>query len=112
MLKVTRLESASLPYAVFMSKVLPHFQVNYIEESCETYNKRKIIDKSALHHMNLQHVPNGWIFKDENLDEEKVPTESSSASSRPKSEFEKTWSSIFTLFQLSVHLSLTKSTRI
>ncbi|KOM36017.1 hypothetical protein LR48_Vigan02g216700 [Vigna angularis] len=89
MLKVTRLESASLPYAVFISKVLLHFQVNCVEESCETYNKRNIIDIIVLHHMNLRHGPDGWLFKDENQDEEEAPNGSSAASFRPKSEFEK-----------------------
>ncbi|KOM31937.1 hypothetical protein LR48_Vigan01g149300 [Vigna angularis] len=70
-------------------KVLLHFHVNYIEESCETYNKRNIIDKTALHHMNLRHGPDGWIFKDENLDREEALAGSSTANFRPKSKFEK-----------------------
>ncbi|KOM40887.1 hypothetical protein LR48_Vigan04g108500 [Vigna angularis] len=61
------------------------------EKSCETYNKRNIIDKTALHHMNLRHGPDRWTFKDENLDEE-TPTGSSTKNFLPKSEFEKSMS--------------------
>lgn len=38
-LKVTRLDSAKLPYCVFISKVLVYFGVNCIGESCESYNR-------------------------------------------------------------------------
>lgn len=39
--------------------------------------------------MGLQHGVNGWAFKDENQGEEQAPAGSSSASFKPKSEFEK-----------------------
>ncbi|WVY90119.1 hypothetical protein V8G54_035633 [Vigna mungo] len=90
MLKVTRIKYASLPYVVFISKVLHHFNVECIDESCESYGKSNLIDKTTLHHMELQHGPNGWLFKDEYMaDEEEAPSGSSSASFWPRSEFEK-----------------------
>ncbi|KOM50145.1 hypothetical protein LR48_Vigan08g097200 [Vigna angularis] len=72
MLKVTRHEFASLLYAVFISKVLHLFHIECVEESCETYGKRNIMDKVALHHMGLQHGVNGRAVKDENQDEEQA----------------------------------------
>ncbi|WVZ26087.1 hypothetical protein V8G54_004631 [Vigna mungo] len=90
MLKVTRLEYANLPYDFFIYKVLLHFNVECINESCKSYGKSNLIDKTALHQMRLQHGPNGWIFKDGYLtDEEEALSGSSSASFRPRSEFEK-----------------------
>ncbi|KOM50148.1 hypothetical protein LR48_Vigan08g097500 [Vigna angularis] len=77
MLKVTGLEFASFPYAVFISKVLHHFHIECVEESCETYGKRNIVDKISLHHMGLQHGANG------NQDEEQALVGSSSTSFRP-----------------------------
>lgn len=53
MLKVTRLESAMLPYYVFISKVLIQFGVECVSESYESYGKSNVIDKSALNHMGL-----------------------------------------------------------
>ncbi|KOM55922.1 hypothetical protein LR48_Vigan10g181400 [Vigna angularis] len=67
MIKLTRLDVTCLPYVVFISKVLHHYNVDYIEESCETY--------------------------DENQNEEDVHAthnvSSSSGAFRPKTEFEK-----------------------
>ncbi|KOM57631.1 hypothetical protein LR48_Vigan11g066400 [Vigna angularis] len=63
MLKVTRLESAMLPYCVFISKILVHFGVDCVDESSETYNRNNLINKSALHKMGMQHTPKGWVFK-------------------------------------------------
>ncbi|WVY90522.1 hypothetical protein V8G54_036036 [Vigna mungo] len=48
-----------------------------------------MIDKSALHHMGLQHGPDGWIFKNEYAGEDEDVAGSSSASYMPCSEFEK-----------------------
>lgn len=53
MLKVTRLESAMLPYYVFISKVLIQFGVECVSESYESYGKSNVIDKSSLNHMGL-----------------------------------------------------------
>ncbi|KOM51385.1 hypothetical protein LR48_Vigan09g004400 [Vigna angularis] len=89
MLKVTRLEASSLPYVVFISKVLHHFHVDCVEESCETCGKRNHVEKIALHHMGLKHGVDGWIFKDKNQNKEGAPTGSSSPSFRRKSKFEK-----------------------
>lgn len=71
MLKVTRLEVASLPYVVFISKVLHHFNIDCVE-SCETYGKRNDVDKNALHHMGFRHGVDGWVFKDKNYDKKKL----------------------------------------
>ncbi|KOM48181.1 hypothetical protein LR48_Vigan07g188500 [Vigna angularis] len=89
MLKITRLESASLPYCVFISKLLIHFGVKCVNESSESYGKSNLIDKSALHHIGLQHGPEGWMFKDEYAEEEEEAAGSSSTPYRPRSEFEK-----------------------
>lgn len=89
MLKVTRLESAGLRYCVFISKVLIHFGVECVNESCESYGKSNMIDKSALHHMGLQHDQDGLLFKDEYVGEEEEVVGSSSAPYRPCLEFEK-----------------------
>ncbi|KOM55437.1 hypothetical protein LR48_Vigan10g132900 [Vigna angularis] len=90
MLKVTRLESASLPYCVlFISKVVIHFVVECVKESSESYRKSYMIDKSALHHMGLQHGPNKWLLKDEYVGEEEEAAGLSSTPYRPRSEFEK-----------------------
>ncbi|KOM40961.1 hypothetical protein LR48_Vigan04g115900 [Vigna angularis] len=79
-----------LPRGINHAQVLLHFNVDCVVESCETYSKRNIIDKISLHHMSLQHGPDGWTFKDENQDAEgEAPTGSSAASFKPKSEFEK-----------------------
>ncbi|WVY90427.1 hypothetical protein V8G54_035941, partial [Vigna mungo] len=59
-------------YAVFISKFLHHFHVDCVEESCETYGKRNIMDKIALHHMGLRHGVEGWTLKDKNQDEEEA----------------------------------------
>ncbi|KOM49360.1 hypothetical protein LR48_Vigan08g018700 [Vigna angularis] len=89
MLKVTRLESAMLPYCVFISRVLIHFGVECVNESNESYGRSNMIEKSALHHMGLHHGLNAWLFKDEYADEEEEATRSSSIPYRPRSEFEK-----------------------
>ncbi|WVZ14809.1 hypothetical protein V8G54_012375 [Vigna mungo] len=64
-----------------------------VEESCETYSKSNQVAKNALHHIGLRHGVDGWVFKDENQNEEEAPAthsvDASSASFRPKSEFEK-----------------------
>ncbi|KOM50196.1 hypothetical protein LR48_Vigan08g102300 [Vigna angularis] len=85
MIKLTRLEATSLPYVVFVFKVHHYFHIDCVEESCETYGKRNVVDKIALHHMGLRHGVEGWTFKDENHVEEEAPIGSSSASIRPKS---------------------------
>ncbi|WVZ22099.1 hypothetical protein V8G54_000643, partial [Vigna mungo] len=87
--KVTRLESASLPYCLFISKVLIYFGVECVNESSESYGRSNVIDKSALHHMGLQHGLDGWLFKDEYAGEEEEVVGSSSAPYRPRSEFKK-----------------------
>lgn len=83
MLKVTRLESTNLPYCVFISKVLIHFGVKCVNESCESYGKSNLIDKTALHRMGLQHGLEGWLLKDEYADEGEEAARSSSAPFRP-----------------------------
>ncbi|KOM49589.1 hypothetical protein LR48_Vigan08g041600, partial [Vigna angularis] len=92
MIKVTRLDAASIPYAVFISKVLQHYNVDCAEETCESYGKRILVDKNALHHMGLRFDEDNWVFKDENLNEEEVVPIGSSltaTSLRPKIECEK-----------------------
>ncbi|WVY89456.1 hypothetical protein V8G54_034970 [Vigna mungo] len=89
MLKTTRLESASLSYSVFISKVLLHFGVECMNESCESYGKNNLIEKIALYHMGLQHGQDGWLFKDEYAAEEEEVVGSSSTPFRPRFEFEK-----------------------
>ncbi|KOM48322.1 hypothetical protein LR48_Vigan07g202600 [Vigna angularis] len=59
MLKVTRLESAKLPYCVFISKILVHFGINCIDESNVSYSRASLINKAALHMMGLQHTFEG-----------------------------------------------------
>lgn len=54
MIKVTRLNVDSLPYAVFISKVLQRYNVDFAEETRESYGKRNLVDKNALHHMGLR----------------------------------------------------------
>lgn len=54
MIKVTRLNVDSLPYAVFISKVLQRYNVDFAEETHESYGKRNLVDKNALHHMGLR----------------------------------------------------------
>ncbi|BAT74736.1 hypothetical protein VIGAN_01247800 [Vigna angularis var. angularis] len=61
MIKVTRQDVASLPYVVFISKVLPHYHVDCVEESCESYGKRNLVDKNASHHMGLRPGEDGWV---------------------------------------------------
>ncbi|KOM27172.1 hypothetical protein LR48_Vigan404s002300 [Vigna angularis] len=89
MLKVTRLESASLPYCMFISKFLIYFGVECVNESRESYGRSNMSDKSALHHMGLQHGPDGWLFKNEYVGEEEEAASSSLTPYRPRSEFEK-----------------------
>ncbi|KOM48321.1 hypothetical protein LR48_Vigan07g202500 [Vigna angularis] len=89
MLKVTKFESAMLPYCVFISKVLIHLGVECINESSESYGRTNMIDKSALHCMGLQHTPDGWEFKNEFVEEDNDVAESSSIRYRPRSEFKK-----------------------
>ncbi|KOM51876.1 hypothetical protein LR48_Vigan09g053500 [Vigna angularis] len=90
MLKVTRLESAMLPYCVFISKILIHFGVDCVDESSETYNRNNLIYKSALHKMGMQHTPEGWVFKVEATKEDEEVEGSSSIPYRTKWEFERT----------------------
>ncbi|KOM40988.1 hypothetical protein LR48_Vigan04g118600 [Vigna angularis] len=75
MLKVTRLKSATLPYYVFISKVLIHFGVDYIYESSKSYSRTSLINKSALHKMGMQHTPDGWLFKNEVAQEDEEAEE-------------------------------------
>ncbi|WVZ21836.1 hypothetical protein V8G54_000380 [Vigna mungo] len=89
MLKVTRLESTNLPYFVFISKVPHHFGVDCVSEACKSYGKSNFIDKNALHHMGLQHGPDGWLFKNEHMAKEEGAFASSSAPFRPRFKFEK-----------------------
>ncbi|KOM43576.1 hypothetical protein LR48_Vigan05g118100 [Vigna angularis] len=76
MLKVTRLESAMLPYCVFISKILIQFGVDYVSESSGSYGRNNMVDKAALHRMSLQHTPDGSQFKDEHNEEEATEDES------------------------------------
>ncbi|KOM57961.1 hypothetical protein LR48_Vigan11g099400 [Vigna angularis] len=78
MLKVTRLESAMLPYCVFISKVLIHLGVDSIGESSESYSRTSLINKFVLHKMGMQHTPNGWLFKNEVAEEDEEARGSSS----------------------------------
>lgn len=91
MIKVTKSDAASLPYAVFISKVLQHYNVDLAEEDTESIGKRTLVDKNALHQMGLRHNEDGWVFKDENQNEEEMAGNAGTSSSvfRPKSEFEK-----------------------
>lgn len=89
MLKVTRLESAKLPYSVFISKILIHFGVNCIGESSESYNKTSLISKSALHMMQMQHTPEGWVFKNEAANNEGEAKPFDAIPYRSRSEFER-----------------------
>ncbi|KOM43326.1 hypothetical protein LR48_Vigan05g093000 [Vigna angularis] len=66
MLKVTRLESAKLSYCVFISKILIHFGVDYIDES------------------------KGWRFMDEVTEDGDEVGQSSSIPYRARSKFERT----------------------
>ncbi|WVZ17332.1 hypothetical protein V8G54_010314 [Vigna mungo] len=90
MLKVTRLELAKLPYCVFISKILIHFGVDYIGESSESYNKTSMISQSALHMMQMQYTPEGWVFKSEVVDVEGETEQSSTIPYRARSEFKRT----------------------
>ncbi|WVY92730.1 hypothetical protein V8G54_031818 [Vigna mungo] len=89
MLKVARLESAKLPYYVFISKILVHFGVNCIGESSESYSRISMINKSTLHKMGMQHTPDGWQFKNEVAEEDEKARQSSSIPYRAHSEFER-----------------------
>ncbi|KOM48156.1 hypothetical protein LR48_Vigan07g186000 [Vigna angularis] len=88
MLKVTRLESAKLPYCVFISKILVLFGVNCIDESSVSYNRTSLIIKAVLHMMGLQHTFEGWQFKSEIVEDEN-DIEQSSTPYRARSEFER-----------------------
>ncbi|KOM48100.1 hypothetical protein LR48_Vigan07g180400 [Vigna angularis] len=90
MMKVTRLESAKLPYFMFISKILVHFGVDYIGESSESYSRTSMINKSSLHKMGMQHTPDGWQFKNEVAEEDQEVGQSSSIPYRARSEFERT----------------------
>ncbi|WVY95498.1 hypothetical protein V8G54_034586 [Vigna mungo] len=92
MLKVTRLKSAKLPYCVFISKILIHFGVDCIGESSESYNRTNMISQSALHMMQMQHTPEGWVFKSEAADVEGEAEQSFAIPYRAQFEFERTMS--------------------
>ncbi|KOM29722.1 hypothetical protein LR48_Vigan748s000200 [Vigna angularis] len=88
MLKVTRLESAKLSYCVFISKILVHFGVNCVDESSVCYSRTSLVNKVALHMMDLQHTSEGWQFKSE-VAEDEDDVEQPSILYRARSEFER-----------------------
>ncbi|WVZ10216.1 hypothetical protein V8G54_014746 [Vigna mungo] len=95
MTKITRLDVSSLPYGVFIAKVLEYYRVHFTNEINQYYNKKNTVDKFVLHHMGLRRRENGWAFKDENQNEgEEVDPLNESASTvvapfSPNNEFER-----------------------
>ncbi|KOM48139.1 hypothetical protein LR48_Vigan07g184300 [Vigna angularis] len=48
-----------------------HDNVNFSDEAFLYYNKKNMVDKTALHRMALRSIKNGWAFKDEIQNEAK-----------------------------------------
>ncbi|WVZ03628.1 hypothetical protein V8G54_024434 [Vigna mungo] len=71
-------------------QILIHFGLYYIGESSESYNRTSMISQSALHMMQMQHTPEGWVFKSDVAVVEGEARQSSDIPYRAGSEFERT----------------------
>jgi len=65
MQKAFKLHNYPLPYAVFLCKVLEHYEVDFSREASYTPNHTSLIGANALHHMGMAFRGNIWCFKDE-----------------------------------------------
>lgn len=76
MVKISKQNMASLPYVVFLSRVMLHHFVNLTNEVTMSYNKTNLISNLALCQMGLRKSKIGWTFKDEQIptvEEDVVP---------------------------------------
>ncbi|KOM48468.1 hypothetical protein LR48_Vigan07g217200 [Vigna angularis] len=95
MIKVSKQRIDSLPYTVFLSKVMRNHFIDLTNEVTISCNKKNLIGKLALHQMGLRKKENGWSFKDEHMsvvDEVeplKVDKSESKYTFKPKTKFEK-----------------------
>lgn len=90
-IKVTGPVIASLPCVVFISQVLEHCKVDFIDEATQYYNKKNMVHISTLHHMGLRRSETRWVFiyeHQQNVGEEDDPLNASAlttaSSSGPK----------------------------
>ncbi|KOM43626.1 hypothetical protein LR48_Vigan05g123100 [Vigna angularis] len=67
MVKVAKQHLASLPYVVFLCKVMRHYFVDLNDEVTLSCSKKNLIEKLTLHHMGLRKNEDGWSFKDEHV---------------------------------------------
>lgn len=64
-LKTRRMLDFQLPYAVFITKVMEHYGVDFTNNKLKILNSINKINDIFLHHMHLVEMDDHWYYKDD-----------------------------------------------
>lgn len=64
-LKTRKMLDFQLPYAMFITKVMEHYGVDFTNNKLKILNSINKIDDIFLHHMHLVEMDDHWYYKDD-----------------------------------------------